>query len=284
MDNSIINEGIIEIIKIKNTGKNARQIGTLTGRFVRYPNAQQLSVWLPENGWQGYGNLRIINTKTNTIFEEQTVTNKLNGSVLMTWGTLAWLPSTYCLEIEHPKGGLHCLYFNKLEEDEVVPKDKIVEMETAYAGKPSLASSLLPKKTPKVKEGEDSMWRVYKDGFGNPIPNLDRGIRDNAMASLNEIFNTAPKNEYARLEYENMGRGGYVTYVEADIRIRLWHEIGGGDCHWYIETPKPEDWEKETKTPLSRRRDILLFIANTVRRDQGPSWRFEIRDTEIAYY
>ena len=181
---STIHEGIIEITKIKNTGKNARKIGTLTGRFVRYPNAQQLSVWLPENGWQGYGKWRIMDTKTNTIVEEQAVTDKVNGSVLMTWDTLHWLPSTYCLEIEHPKGGIHSLYFNKLEENDIVPKEKMVEMETAYAGKPTLASSLLPKKAPKVKDGEDSLWRVYIDGFGNPIPNLDRQIRDDAMADI----------------------------------------------------------------------------------------------------
>ena len=81
-----------------------------------------------------------------------------------------------------------------------------------------------------------------------------------------------------------MGRGGYVTYVEGDLRIRLWHEIGGGDCKWYIDVPKEADWEKATNTPLSRRRDILLFIANGVRRDQAPSWRFEIGDAGIAYY
>ena len=277
-------EGIIEITKIKNTGKNARKIGTLTGRFVRYPNAQQLSVWLPENGWQGYGKCRIMDTKTNTIVEEIAVTDKINGTVLMTWDTLHWLPGIYCLEIEHPMGGVHCLFFNKLAEDEIVQKEKIVEMDTAYAGKPSLAIDLLPKKEPKNKEISDTMWAVYRDGFGNIIPNEDRQIRDNAMASLNEIFNTAPKNEYARLEYEDMGRGGYVTYIEADIRIRLWHEIGGGDCKWYIDVPKEADWEKETNTPLSRRREILLFIANGVRRDQAPSWRFEINDTSITYF
>ncbi|MFN0216500.1 MAG: hypothetical protein ACKVT2_19745 [Saprospiraceae bacterium] len=279
-----MHEGIIEITKIKNTGKNARNIGTLTGRFVRYPGAQQLSVWLPENGRQGYGILRIVDTKSNTIIEEQAVTDKLSGSILMTWDTLHWSPGVYCLEIEHSKGGVHSLFFNKLEEAEIVPKEQIVEMETAYAGKPSLASSLLPKKAPKVKDGEDSLWRVYTDGFGNPIPNLDRELRDNAIESLSGAFNSASVKEYARLEYENMGRGGYVTFVEAEIRIRFWHEIGGGDCKWYIEVPNEADWEKETNTPLSRRREILLFIANGVRRDQAHSWRFEIRDTGIAYF
>jgi hypothetical protein len=277
-------EGIIEITKIENTGDNADQIGTLKARFVRYPGYQQLSVWLPEYGGHDYGKLRIVNTKTEKIIEEQAVSDKISGSILMTWDTLSWSANAFRIDIEHPKGGVHSLYFNKLKEGKIVPKDKIVEMPTASAESPSLAIDLLPKKEPKNKEISDSMWTVYRDGFGNIIPNEDRIMRDKAYASLNEIFNPAPKNEDLLLEYEDMGRGGYVTYIEPNIRIRLWHEIGGGDCKWYIDAPKEADWEKETNTPLSRRREILLFIANGVRRDQAPSWRFEIGDAGIAYY
>lgn len=274
---STIHEGIIEITKIINKGKNARKIGTLTARFVRYPNCQQLSVWLPENGWQGYGKLRIIDTKSNTIIEEKTVTDKINGSVLMTWETLDWQPSTYRIEVEHPQGGVHCLYFNKLEEGEVVPKDKIVEMETAYAKKPTLASSLLPKKAPKVKDGEDSLWRVYIDGFGNPIPNEDRGIRDKVFEDLTTKFSR-------RIEFEGTYRSGYVTYIEGDIRIRFLHEMYGGKYKFGIEIPSESQWEAQTNTPLSRRTEIIEFLAQAVHREQASSWQYEIRDTDIAYF
>ncbi len=283
MNNLIENEGIIEITKIENIGNNADQIGTLKARFVRYPGCQQLSVWLPEFGGHGYGTLRIVDARTETLIEEQAVSDKISGSVLMTWDTLEWSSTTYRLDIEHPKGGKHCLYFNKLEEGEIVPKDKIVEMPTASADSPSLAIDLLPKEEPEFIEG-DTLWKVYRDGFGNPIPNEDRAIRDRAMNEIKNIFSKIKDDTAPCLEYEDQGRGGYVTYVEGSLRIRLWHEIGGGDCKWYIETPTETKWENETKTPLSRRREILLFIANGVRRDQCPSWRFEIRDREIAYF
>ena len=269
-------EGIIEITKIENTGDNADQIGTLTARFVRYPGCQQLSVWLPEYGGHSYGKLRIVDTKTETLIEEQAVSDKISGSVLMTWDTLEWSPKAYRLEIEHPKGGKHCLYFNKLEEEEIVPKEKIVETATAYVGNPSLANDLLPKPEPEFTEGE-TLWMVYKDGFGNPIPNEDARIRANALQDLTAKFSR-------RIEFEGKYRSGYVTYIEGDIRIRFLHEMYGGKYHMGIEIPTASQWEAQTKTPLSRRQDIIEFLAQTVQREQAPSWQYEIRDTDIAFY
>jgi hypothetical protein len=170
-------EGIIEITQIENTGENTDQIGTLTARFVRYPGCQQLSVWLPENGWQeGYGRYQIVATETGDCIEQAPVNQKINGNVKMTWETLAWNPGIYHLDIVHPKGGKHSMYFNKLKEGEFVPVDKIVEMPTATAESPSLATALLPQPVPKSTE--DSMWKVYLDGFGNPIRNDDRSFHD----------------------------------------------------------------------------------------------------------
>ena len=51
---AINQEGIIEITRIENQGGTDLQ-GTLTAKFVRYPGSQQLTVWLPENAWNGYG-------------------------------------------------------------------------------------------------------------------------------------------------------------------------------------------------------------------------------------
>jgi hypothetical protein len=170
-------EGIIEITQIENTGDNTDQIGTLTARFVRYPGCQQLSVWLPENGLlEGYGQYQIIATETEASIEQSTVGQIINGNVKMTWDTLAWHPGTYRLDIVHPKGGKHSMYFSKLNEGEFVPVDKIVEMPTATAESPSFATSLLPQPVPESTE--DSMWKVYLDGLGNPIPNDDRSFHD----------------------------------------------------------------------------------------------------------
>lgn len=270
-------EGIIEITKIENTGENADQIGTLKARFVRYSGCQQLSVWLPEYGGHGYGKLRIINLKTGKLIEEQAVGDKINGSVLMTWDTLTWSPNAFRIDIEHPKGGVHSLYFNKLKEGKIVPKDKIVEMPTTSSEHPSLAASLLPKKEPKNKEITDSMWTIYRDGFGNIIPNEDRMMRDNAFKDLTDKFTR-------RIEFEGTFRSGYVTYIEGDIQIRFMHEMYGGKYKFGIEIPSESQWEAQTKTPLSRRQDIIEFLAQAVHREQASSWKYDIRDTDIAYY
>lgn len=274
-------EGIIEITSIENQG-GTDQSGTLTAKFVRYPGSQQLKVWLPENAWNGYGMYKITEIKKKIIIEEKKVTDIVNGSVQLLFDTIFIPPGEYLLEIENTNGTTHHLYFNKLEENIKLPKEKIVDMPVATKDRPSIHEEIQPEAI--TNESNDSMWRIYKDGSGNPIPNVDQEIRDNVDSRLAEIFNLKQNNEGPRLEYDDRGRGGYITYVEHDIRIQLWWEFGGGDCHVFIEIPTEKNWESETKTPLSRRREILLFIANTVKRDQGPDWRFEIEDRSISYY
>ena len=270
-------EGIIEMPKIENTGNNADQIGTLKARFVRYPGCQQLTVWLPEYGGNGYGNYQIMETTTQKVIENGLVAQKINGSVQMLWDSIGWSAGQYLLDIEHPKGGKHCLYFNKLKAGAIVPEDKIVEMPTASADNPSLAIDLLPKKEPKNKEISDTMWAVYRDGFGNIIPNEDRAIREEAFKNITASFSR-------RIEFEGTYRSGYVTYIEGDIRIRFLHEMYGGNYHMGIDIPTESQWETQTNTPLSKRPDILEFLAKTVQREQAPSWKYEIRETDIAFY
>ena len=276
MENPKTYEGIIEITKIENSGDNAAKMGTLTARFVRYSGSQQLSVWLPEYGGSGYGKLRMMDIKTQNLLEEQAVSDKISGSILMNWNTLEWPPSEYRLDIEHPKGGYHTLYFTKLEENEIVPKDKMVEMPVAKAKNPSLAASLLPKKEKKSKKN-DSLWKVYKDGFGNLIPNEDAIIREKAFKDLVTQLSR-------RIEFEGTYRSGYVIYVEGDLRIPFYHEMYSGKYHMGIAIPSESQWEVQTNTPLSRRQGIIEFLAETVQRQQVPSWQCEIRETDIAYY
>jgi hypothetical protein len=269
-------EGVIEITTIENTGDNAAQIGTLTARFVRYDDCQQLSVWLPEYGGNGYGKLRIVDTKTQTVIEELTVSDKISGSVLMMWDTLTWLPGTYRLDIEHPKGGFHTLFFNKLEEKTNVPTDTSTEMPIAKTNKPSLAKDLLLEKERETNKN-DSLWKVYTDGFGNPIPNEDAMIRD-------KVFNDLAAKFSRHLEYEGNFRDGTIIYVEGDLRISFFHEMYCGKYHFGITIPSASQWESQTKTPLSRRDEIIQFLAQTVQREKATSWQYEIRETDIAFY
>ena len=270
------NEGIIEITSIKNTGSNASSIGTLTARFVRYPGCQQLSVWLPEYGGNGYGEYLITEVNNNKILDKGNVADKISGTILMTWETISWPAGEYIIEINHPKEGSHVLHFKKLEEDAIVPKDKIVEMPVAKAKSPSLGKSLIPKKVRK-NNNNDSLWKVYTDGFGNPIPNEDRMIRDRVFEDLVIKFSR-------RIEFEGSYRSGYVTFIEGDLRIRFLHEMYGGEFKFGIEIPEESKWEEVTKVPLARRQEIIEWLAEAVQREQASTWQYIIREKDIAYF
>ena len=165
--------GIIELGTIENTGDNADQIGLLKANFVHYPDCQQLTVWLPEYGRNGYGNYRILDKNKQNVLENTLVDDKLSGSIQMLFDTLTLPESEYTLEIDHPKGGKHVLHFQKFEEDFVPEKSKPIEPETNET---------------------DSMWKVYTDGFGNPIPNEDQVLREKAKTGIGEVFKNIMSN------------------------------------------------------------------------------------------
>jgi len=244
--------GIIEIGIIENIGVDAHQIGLLTAQFVHYTDCQQLKVWLPHYGRDGYGSYQIINTATQYKAEEGSVENKVNGSIQLLFDTLPWSDSTYVLEINRTNGAKHLLHFQKYPTDFPPKRTIAVEPETTT---------------------NDSMWKVYLDGWGNPILDEDLILRKSMF-----------KNLKARLEYEGNFRGGNVIYIEGQIRLSFWHEMGGGNCKMFIDIPSEKTWEKATNTPLHRRDEIARFVAETVKREQASSWRYEIGEREIAFY
>jgi len=48
-------------------------------RFVHYPGAQQLILWLPQSGYHGYGDVTV--THNGALIEKATLRDRLNGSV-----------------------------------------------------------------------------------------------------------------------------------------------------------------------------------------------------------
>ena len=262
-----IHNGIIEIGIIENTETATDQTGLLYAQFVFYPDSQQLQVWLPETKYykSDYGNFLIKNMKTHIIEEQGRVEDKVSGSIKMVFDTLYLQEGNYILEVEHPIGGKLLLHFQKFYE--------------GYS-----PEKITPAAEPSTK---DSMWKVYKDGFGNEIPNEDYAIRQQVDGDLDTVFKQLlieNQDPYPRLEYVDQGRSGKIFYVNDNIRILFYHELGGGACKMYIDIPNEASWEKATNTPLSLRREILLFVASGVIRDQAPSWRFEIHEDAIKFY
>lgn len=130
------------------------------------------------------------------------------------------------------------------------------------------------------------MATPYRDGFGNPIPNEDDIIRAKLASDIaNKFGGQLSTNPAApRVEYTGNVRAGSVIYTEGNLRLDFWHEMGGGLCQLFISIPPPDKWQERTQTPLSRRDEIIHFVAQAVQRDQAPSWRYEIGDNEIAFF
>lgn len=224
-------------------------------RFVHYPDCQQLILYLPQYGRE-YGMLRLLDRNSGAILEEWPVADRLNGSVQILWDTLPIPPGAYAIEIEWKSGWRHRIELVKHEEGYVEKKPQ-------------------PEAPPASPASSGPI--VYRDGFGNIIPNQDLLLREKAYNEMAARFGR-------RLEYEGNFRGGTIIYVEGELRIKFYHEMGGGKCKFYIDIPTAEQWEAQTGTPLSRREEILTFVAQTVQREQASSWRYEIGEGEIGFY
>jgi hypothetical protein len=226
-------------------------IGALTAKFVRYSGCQQLIIWLPQSGYEGYGAFRIY--RDSALIDEQDVRTRLNGSVQILTDTFTWPPGAYRIEITHEGGWRHELNLEKLEEGVIPP--------------PPPAPPPEPKQETPI---------VYRDGFGKVIPDLDIEMRETLIQKLASKFGR-------RLEFEGNFRGGTIIYIEGATRIEFYHEMCGGGVHFSIDIPRPDQWESATKTPLSKRNEIVDFVARETQRIQASSWKYVIYENRVDF-
>lgn len=244
-------DGEIVLEAPANVGAPA-EVEPLTARFVRYPGSQQLILWLPRAGDDGYGAVRMFGPG-GALLEEAPARDRLNGSVQILTDTHPWPPGDYRIEITHADGWRHEIAMRKWEADAPAPA----------ATPPSAISA-------------DSPPIVYRDGFGNILPNEDLEMRAAAQKRLADRFGR-------RLVFDGTARAGSVTYIEGDTRIRFYHEMCAGRVHISIDLPPPARWEQETGTPLASREDIVEFIARETQRLQASTWSYEIHDDRIDF-
>ena len=250
--------GIIEIGEICNLPDDGTENAKMAEvKFVHYPDCQQLIIWLTEYG-HNYGQVRFIDRNTNKILRENPVTDHLSGSIQLLFDTLDLPPGEYTVEIDHPQGWKHSIALKKLKKGQEIKK-------------PAPAEEIREEGSQKDEP------IVYRDGFGNEIPNEDLILRDKLLKEMMRKFQ-------ARIEYEGTFRAGTITYIDGDTRIPFYHEMGGGNCMFYIDIPTEQEWEARTKTPLRSRQEILEFVAGTVNREQAPNCRYEIQGNSIVFY
>lgn len=89
---------------------------------------------------------------------------------------------------------------------------------------------------------------------------------------------------YARVSYEDQGRGGYVVFQLGSTICRFWYEFGGGTTLVFIDVPAEAHWEAQTKIPLAQREQILNFIGQRAIADKAPGYGYRIEPTSIVIF
>ncbi|HVY88765.1 MAG TPA: hypothetical protein VG942_07850, partial [Hyphomonadaceae bacterium] len=222
-----------------------------TVQFVHYPGAQQLQLWLPRPGYQGYDRLTVAHGKK--IIEDEDVGRRLNGSIQILFRTLPWPEGEYRITITNKDGFKHEIELKKLPPG-VEP----------------------PKPPPPPPEPPRSEPVVYRDGAGREIPNVDLEIR--------QKLNTDLKRRFGRnLTYEGTYRGGTIILNDGDRSLRFSHEMAGGDMKFWIDIPGDQAWEA-AGFRAEERAEIIAWVAERVKQEQAPSWRYEITADTIDFY
>lgn len=254
--------GVIEIIKVENIflgdthDQDVKNI-MLTDhiRFVHYQDCQQMIVWLPDYFGE-YHNAIIRNEGNNQVIFNQNVEDIINGRIQILIDTLFIPPGEYECIITKKDTLAHKIYFKKYSDGEV----------------PEIAAPNVAKTV-----NLDSEPIVYRDGFGNILLNEDLNLKQNIIDKTINKFTR-------RLEYVSQGKAGEVIYIEGGKKITFYMEVGAYDCVFFLNIPSAAAWEKTTNFPLSKREDILTFVAEQTQRDQASSCTYKISDSEIYYY
>lgn len=229
-------------------------VGLLNLKFVHYPGSQQLILWLPQSGYQGYGELSVM--RGETVIERDAVRSRLNGSVQILFDTLPWPPGDYAIVITHDDGWRHEASLRKLDVGVALPAPELPPARPVHLDAPPI---------------------VYRDGFGKVIPNVDLEMREEVQKRLQRQFSR-------RVEYEGNVRSGSVIYIDPVHRIVFPSEMCGGSIKVSVEIPSTKHWVDATGAPLGMRDEIIAFVAESTQRDQASSWRYRITDTSIDFY
>lgn len=222
-------------------------------KVVHYPDCQQLVFHLPKYAWDA-GFFRLTDDVSGAVLEEKPVREKLSGSTMILLDTLPFKPGFYSLDADWPDGWTHRIRFVKFIPG--FPKDE------TYKHPPGNVRI--------VQNGHE--YRLF-DSNGVEIDNGMQKIRAETGRLIHQLKR--------RLEYEQSGRGGGITYCDGDTRINFDWEFAGGNAVVIIFVPSSADWESRTQTPLSDRRDILEFLAEGVIRDRAAGCRYEIGEDYI---
>ncbi|MCE7064688.1 hypothetical protein [Dyadobacter sp. CY326] len=222
-------------------------------RVIHYPDCQQMVFHMPKFAYDA-GSYQLINAVTHDILENCEVKDRLSGSTMILVDTLPYRPGFYTIEASWPDGWTHQIRFIKFMEGFPNAKSLNIPHNVLQAIK-GKECHLQPPHAPEVKEAI-SPSSVRK-------PALEEHSPGNVVT------------------YSQDGRGGKIFYRDGAVSIDFDWEFAGGNGVVWFSIPEEKFWEAHTKTPLSRRDEILEFVANQVIKDQAPGCKFEIFSNHI---
>jgi hypothetical protein len=222
-------------------------------RIIHYPDCQQLVIMLPAY-YTAYKTIEIFKEDGGEIIYQADVNNIISGSVQIIIDSLFIPPGSFTINIIRFDEGLH-----KIKLRKSTPKPA-------------------PEKIPYKGLLYDRYgYIVYRDGFGNILPNEDLELRENLIENLQQELKPD-------ISYFNTGRDGYLIFKEKDKSFRCEMEMGGGNAMFILYIPTAETWEAETGFLISERDRIIKLIAQTTQREQAGGATYLLGDNEIVYF
>jgi hypothetical protein len=265
-------------------------------RVIHYPDCQQMVFHMPKFAYYA-DSYQLIDNVTGAVMEDLEVKDRLSGSTMMQIDTLPYRPGFYTIEASWPDGWTHQVRFIKFMEGfPNANSDEIPEnVRLAIKG---LETHLQPPYVPEVYESP-TVSRIkkpapYKD-YKHPPGNVTIVQNDHEYRLFDsngvEIDNGVDLNKFKKkllskfgpvVEYSQDGRGGTITYIEGEINIVFDWEFAGGNGVVLFLIPEVKYWEAATKTPLSRRDEILEFVSNRVILDKALGCHFQIYSNSVS--
>jgi hypothetical protein len=247
-------EGPIELGQAHNLNAPSH-VGLLVARFVRYPGCQQLQLWLPQPGYEGYGELRVV-CDDGTVLDRDPLQRRLDGSVHLLFDTLDWPPCAITLEIDHSDGWQHRLPMHKLDEAAA----KAAEAAAAAARQAADARLLNARHASRHRRADRP--QRYRDGVGLWLPDESQILRERALAELTARL-------WRRVDHVGTVYGGQFIYSDGTVQIRFQQEMGTGGCKVLVHVPTVEHWVAATGAPLELRDEIVHCVAEAAQRLAG---------------
>jgi hypothetical protein len=225
-------------------------------KVVFYPDCQQLILWMPESGHL-FDSITITHQYKKSVVFDRKIKDVLSGEIQIILDSQPFPPGDYQILVTREGYPWFCLFFQKFPEgvEPAVPQPEQVVKEDVINNKPT----------------------VYKDGFGNLLPDEDLLLRERVFEKIRDSF-------ISKIQYVSTGRDGYILFTENGITARFEMEMGGGDCIFFIFLPDIIHWENNTGFSLADRDRIIDHIARMTQRDQAGGAEYKINESGIIYY